>query len=86
MSSVDGSEWCSQVQTLQLTEPADSYCCSKGAPFQGPRRGSCLSLGSELFEEIHVLTKQETLLGRDTWAESRRLREPGGLLCHVAQS
>ena len=26
--------------------------------------GSCLTLGNELSEETHVLTKQETLLGR----------------------
>ena len=38
--------------------------------------GSCLTLGNELSEETHVLTKQEILLGRDTWAESRRIREP----------
>ena len=31
-----------------------------------------------------MLTKQETLLGNSTWAESRRVREPGELLCHVA--
>ena len=28
--------------------------------------GSCLTLGNELSEETHVLTKQETLLGRGT--------------------
>ena len=36
-----------------------------------------------------MLTKQETLLGRDSWVESRRVREPrnpGGLLCHMAYS
>ena len=31
-----------------------------------------------------MLTKQETLLGKGAWAESSRVREPGGLLCHVA--
>ena len=48
----------------------------KGDPFQGPRLGSCPTLGNELSEEIHVLMKQETLLGRDSWAESRSIREP----------
>ena len=38
--------------------------------------GSCLTLGNELSEETHVLTKQETLLGRGAWAENRRVGEP----------
>ena len=38
----------------------------KGNPFQGPKLGSCLTLRNELSEETHVLTKQETLLGRGT--------------------
>ena len=38
--------------------------------------GSYLTLGNELFKETHVLTKQETLLGRGAGAESRRVREP----------
>ena len=37
--------------------------------------GSCLTLGNEFSEEIHVLTKQETLLGRGVLAESSRVRE-----------
>ena len=36
----------------------------KGDPFQGPKLGSCLTLGNELSEETHVLTKQEILLGK----------------------
>ena len=47
-----------------------------GDPFQSPKLGSCLTLGKELSEETHVLTKQEILLGKGTWAESRRAREP----------
>ena len=38
--------------------------------------GSCLTLGNELSNEAHVLTKQETLKVWDTRAESRRVREP----------
>ena len=53
-----------------------SLCCGKGDPFQGPKLGSCLTLGNELSEETHVLTKHETLLGKGTWVESRRVREP----------
>ena len=38
-------------------------------PFQGPKLGSCLTLGNELSEETHVLTKQEILLGKGTRVE-----------------
>ena len=55
----------------------------KGDPFQGPRVGSCITLGSELSEETHELTKQELLLGKGAQAESRRVREPGELFCHM---
>ena len=52
-------------------------------PFQGPKLGSCLTLGNELSEETHVLTKQEILLGKGTQVESSRVREPRrtALLC-----
>ena len=52
------------------------HCCKKGDPFQGLKVGSCLTLGNEWFKETHVLTKQEILLGRGTWADSRN---PGEL-------
>ena len=60
-----------------------SFCCRKRDPFQGPKLGSCLTLGNELSEEIHVLTKQEILLGKATQVESSRVREPKrtALLC-----
>ena len=61
-------------------------CCRKGDPFQGPKLGSCLTLRNELSEETHVLTKQEVLLGRGARAESSRVGNPGGLLCHMARS
>ena len=47
-----------------------------GGPFQGPKLGSCLTLGNELSEETHMLTKQEILLGKGTRVESSRVREP----------
>ena len=53
-----------------------SDCCRKGDTFQGPKVGSYLTLGNELSKETHVLTKQEILLGKDTRAESSRVREP----------
>ena len=51
-------------------------CCRKADPFQGPKLSSCLTLGNELFEETHVLTKKEILLGKGPRVESRRVREP----------
>ena len=56
-----GSEQLSPCVTT--TEPV-LQCCRKGNPFQGPKLGSCLTLGNELSEETHVLTKQEILLER----------------------
>ena len=38
--------------------------------------GFCLTLRNELSEETHMLTKQETLLGRGARTESSRVREP----------
>ena len=48
----------------------------EGDPFQGPKLGSCLTLGNELSEETHVLTKQEIVLGKGARVESSRVREP----------
>ena len=53
-----------------------AICCRKMNPIQGPKLGSCLTLGNELSEETHVLTKQEILLGKGTRVESSRVREP----------
>ena len=53
-----------------------TICCRKADPFQGLKLGSCLTLGNELSEETHVLTKQEILLGKGTRVESSRVREP----------
>ena len=54
----------------------EQKCYWKGGPFPGPELSSCLTLRNELSEETHVLTKQKTLLGRGTRAESSRVREP----------
>ena len=61
-------------------------CGRKGDPFQGPKLGSCLTLGNELSEETHVLTKQEILLGKGTRAESSRVREPRRTVPRGSQS
>ena len=70
-----------------VTPAALSMCCRKGDPFQGLTLGSCLTLGNELSEETHVLTKQEILLGKGTRVESSRVREPRRIaLSHGSQS
>ena len=60
-----------------------AICYRKGDHFQGLKLGSCLTLGIELSEEMHVLTKQEILLGKGIRMESSRVREPKrtALLC-----
>ena len=45
-------------------------------PLPEPEMGCYLTLGNELSEETHVLTKQEILLGKGAWVESSRVREP----------
>ena len=55
---------CARRLSMYLMEFIQQYCCRKGDTFQGPKLGSCLTLGNELSEETHVLTKQEILLGR----------------------
>ena len=36
----------------------------EGGPLPGPRVGPCLTMGSELSEETHMLTEGEILRGR----------------------
>ena len=51
-------------------------CCRKGeAPLQGPKSG-LLSNTRKIIVQGDVLTKQEVLLGKGTWVESSRVREP----------
>ena len=61
---------------LHLIKICNIYVAGRETPVQGPKLGSCLTLGNELSEETHVLTKQEILLGKGTWVESSRVREP----------
>ena len=48
----------------------------EGGLLLGPKVGSYLTLGNELSEETHLLTKQEILLGKDTRVENSKAREP----------
>ena len=61
---------------MSVPFPFPWVCCRKVDPFQGPKLGSCLTLGNELSKETHVLTKQEILLGKGTRVESSRVRTP----------
>lgn len=45
--------------------PRMPFGCRKRDPFQGLRMSSCLTLGNELSNETHMLTKQDTLWGRN---------------------
>ena len=75
-------QW-SGCQSRRIRVPTRvTICCSMGNPFQGPKLGSCLTLGNELSRQIHVLTnsnvltKQEILLGKGTRVESSSVRKP----------
>ena len=46
------------------------HLLQEGGLLLGLKLGSCLTLGNELSEETHVLTKQEILLGKGTRVES----------------
>ena len=49
--------------------------------------GACLTLRNELSQKTLMLTVQEILSGRGTWAECRRVREPRRIaLPHGSQS
>ena len=65
-----------------LSSLISSPLLPEGAPLPGPQSGLLSntlldsSLRKELSEETPVLTKQETVLGKGIWVESRRVREP----------
>ena len=70
--------WILPMMALLLPEnQMISYweCCRKGDPFQGPKLGSCLTLGKELSRETRA-NKARDFIGKGTWVESSRVREP----------
>ena len=75
-----------QVRILEWVAICSFCCCRKEDPFQGPESGSCLTLREELFEEMHVLTKQVALLERAPQWRAPGQGNPGELLCLVADS
>ena len=48
----------------------------EGGPLLRLETGLLSNTQNELSKETHVLTKQEILLGKGTWVESSRVREP----------
>ena len=78
--------------SLQVTDSWEQSGCStsgvllqEGGPFQGPKLGSCRTLGSELSEETHVWQSQ-----RFYWERAPTWRAVGEgnpeQLCHTAHS
>ena len=64
------------AKVLEFQLQHQFFCCRKEDSFQGLKLGSCLTLGNELSEETHVLTKQDILLGKGIRVEISRVREP----------
>ena len=76
-------------QSIGALASASVLLLQEGGPLSRPKIGpntNCLTLRNELSEETHVLTKQETLLGKGTWVESSRVREPRTALPRGLQS
>ena len=71
-----GKAWQSTPVFLPgVMERAWWACCRKGDSFQGPKLGSCLTLGKELSEET-CADKARDFIGKGTRVESSRVREP----------
>ena len=81
----DSSFFPSSHLPTQSRSASKYFCCRMGNPFQGLEGSSCLTLRNELSKETHMQIKQEILLGRGTWVESRKVRESRrtALLCEL---
>ena len=64
------------MATPNIKRSETAELLQEGGPLPGHETELCLTLGNELSEETHVLTKQEILLGKGTRGESSRVREP----------
>ena len=53
-----------------------AFCCRKRDLFQNPRVGSCLTLEKWIFRGDTCADKARDFIGKGTWMESRRAREP----------
>ena len=59
LRSSSGFAWCQSAPPLSSSQSFIlGFRCRKGYPAQGLRVSSCLTLGNELSEEIHMLTEQ----------------------------
>ena len=61
--SNESAIWFRQPKYWSFSFSISPSVAGRGTPSR-TRNGSCLTLGNELSEETHVLTKQEILLGR----------------------
>ena len=61
---------CQDVSLSEEESHQSRHLLQEGGLLLGLKLGSCLTLGNELSEETHVLTKQEILLGKGTRVES----------------
>ena len=71
----DSSFFSSSHLPTQSRSASKYFCCRMGNPFQGLEGSSCLTLRNELSKETYMQIKQEILLGRGAWVESRKVRE-----------
>ena len=75
MVYVLGAKDCVKHGARIISSDSNTFVIGRWTPSQGWRVGSCLTLRNEV-SETHVLTRQKTLLGRGTQAESSSVREP----------
>ena len=61
--------------SFKSTNNLQDFVTGRG-PILEPESGLLCNTWNELSKETHMLTKQETLPGRGTLGESRRVREP----------
>ena len=67
-------EWSGCQSQRRRIPPESPFVAGRRTPSRTQNWG--LTLGNELSEETHVLTKQNILLGKGTQVESSRVREP----------
>ena len=64
------------LYSVSFQESKYTEVLQEGRPLPRPETGLLSNTWKWMSEETRVLTKQETLLGKGTWVESRRGREP----------
>ena len=67
-------EWSGCQSQRRRVPPESPFVAGGGTPSRA-RNWALVTLGNELSEETHMLTKQEILLGKGTRVESSRVRK-----------